>query len=115
MIEWILLASGLAVGWLWFASMAARERAVIAGRDICNREGLQLLDDTVALRRMRVRRDAMGRLAMLRRYAFEFSDTGNNRRDGEIDMLGLRILDVRLAPYRIAPPSSDVTVGPWSP
>jgi Protein of unknown function (DUF3301) len=114
-IEWVLLAGGLTAAWLWYASMAARERAVVAGREVCEREGLQLLDDTVALRHMRVRRDALGRLAILRRYAFEFSDTGNNRREGEIEMLGLRILDLRLAPYRIAPPRADVTVGPWSP
>jgi len=112
MIEWVLLCAGAAIAWFWYATMAARERAVSVGRDLCGREGLQLLDDTVALRSLSFGRDAMGRLALRRRYGFEFSDTGNNRRDGEIEMLGLRVVDTRLAPYRESPTSS-VTHGPW--
>jgi len=34
-----------------------------------------------------------------RTYAFEFSDTGNNRRRGAIVMLGGVLADLRLEPY----------------
>jgi hypothetical protein len=34
-----------------------------------------------------------------RTYTFEFSDTGNNRRNGAIVMLGARLEDLQLEPY----------------
>ena len=42
----IALASGV---WFWFDSIAARETAVRLGRDLAERCGLQMLDETVAV------------------------------------------------------------------
>lgn len=86
---------------LWADSLRARERAVRAGRDACARYSLQFLDDTVSFTRMRLARDGEGRLKIARTYTFEFSDTGNNRRDGAIVMLGGEVQDLRLEPYRL--------------
>jgi hypothetical protein len=86
---------------LWVDSLRARERAVRAGRDACSRYSLQFLDDTVSFARMRLARDGEGRLKIARTYTFEFSDTGNNRRDGAIVMLGGEVQDLRLEPYRL--------------
>jgi hypothetical protein len=95
----ILLIGGAAL--LWADSLRARERAVRAGRDACARYGLQFLDDTVSFARMRLGRDSDGRVKIARTYTFEFSDTGNNRRDGAIVMLGGEVQDLRLEPYRL--------------
>ena len=95
----ILLIAAAAL--LWTDSLRARERAVRAGRDACSRYSLQFLDDTVSFARMRVARDSEGRLKIARTYTFEFSDTGNNRRDGAIVMLGGEVQDLRLEPYRL--------------
>lgn len=86
---------------LWVDSLRARERAVRAGRDACSRYSLQFLDDTVSFARMRLARDGEGQLKIARTYTFEFSDTGNNRRDGAIVMLGGEVQDLRLEPYRL--------------
>ena len=86
---------------LWADSLRARERAVRAGRDACSRYSLQFLEDTVSFARMRLARDGEGRLKIARTYTFEFSDTGNNRRDGAIVMLGGEVQDLRLEPYRL--------------
>ena len=86
---------------LWADSLRARERAVSAGRNACSRYSLQFLDDTVSFTRMRLARDGEGRLKIARTYTFEFSDTGNNRRDGAIVMLGGDVQDLRLDPYRL--------------
>jgi len=92
----------LAVGALyWIDSLRARERAVAAGRAACDRYGVQLLDDTVAFAQLRLARDDDGRLRLRRTYAFEFSDTGNNRRRGAIVMLGGVLADLQLEPYRV--------------
>jgi len=94
----VLIAAGLL---LWVDSLRARERAVKAGRDACQRYDLQFLDDTVAFARLRLARDEEGQLKISRTYTFEFSDTGNNRRHGAIVMLGGDLADLRLEPYPV--------------
>jgi hypothetical protein len=86
---------------LWLDSLKARERAVQAGRAACERHALQFLDDTVSFARMRLKRDDEGQLKIARTYTFEFSDTGNNRRHGAIVMLGGRLADLQMEPYRL--------------
>jgi hypothetical protein len=93
-----LLMLGL-LAWFWQDSMRARERAIRIGKQVCEKEGLQLLDDTVALNSLRLKRDGDGRLGWWRRYAFEFSDDGNNRRAGAITLMGLRLDAIQLDPY----------------
>jgi hypothetical protein len=94
----VLIAAGLL---LWADSLRARERAVKAGRDACERYDLQFLDDTVAFARLRLTRDEEGQVKIARTYTFEFSDTGNNRRHGAVVMLGGRLADLRLEPYPV--------------
>jgi hypothetical protein len=100
---WELLALALALGGvaLWMDSLRARESAIAAGRAACERYGLQFLDDTVAFTRLRLARDGEGRLRLKRTYVFEFSDTGNNRRLGSLVMLGSRLEDLHIEPYRL--------------
>ena len=98
----ILAILALAAGaLLWADSLRARERALKAGRSACERYGLQFLDDTVSFARLRLARDDEGRLRIKRTYTFEFSDTGNNRRDGAIVMLGEELQDLQFEPYRL--------------
>jgi hypothetical protein len=94
----VLLAAGLL---LWVDSLRARERAVQAGRDACERYDLQFLDDTVSFARIRLARDEDGQLKIARTYTFEFSDTGNNRRRGAVVILGASLQDVQLEPYPV--------------
>jgi len=86
---------------LWLDSLRARERAVQAGRSACERYNVQLLDDTVAIARMRLGRDDEGQLKIARTYTFEFTETGNNRRQGAIQMLGHELRDLQLEPYKV--------------
>jgi hypothetical protein len=83
----------------WVDSLRARERALAAGRAACARYGVQLLDETVAASALRLARDAEGRLRIRRVFAFEFSDTGNNRRHGSVVILGAEVQDLHLEPY----------------
>jgi Protein of unknown function (DUF3301) len=91
----------IAAVFLWLDSLRARERAVQAGKSACERYDLQFLDDTVSFARMRLGRDEAGQLKIARTYTFEFSDTGNNRRHGAIVMLGARLADLQMEPYRL--------------
>lgn len=99
LLDWspLLVAAGLA--WFWHDSMRARERAVRLGRDTCQRQNLQFLDDTVALDSISVVRRAGGSLVLRRTYRFEFSDTGNNRLKGAITLAGIRLELITLEPF----------------
>jgi hypothetical protein len=81
-----------AVAWLWLDSLKVREAAVRAAREICAAEGLLLLDDTVAISGLRLRRGEDGTVRLQRSYDFEFSDTGNNRLKGSVVMLGHQLV-----------------------
>ncbi|MGH8723395.1 MAG: DUF3301 domain-containing protein [Burkholderiales bacterium] len=94
----VLIAAGI---FLWLDSLRARERAVHAGREACERHDLQFLDDTVSFARIRLARDEDGQLRIARTYTFEFSDTGNNRRHGAIVMLGGELRDLQMEPFRM--------------
>jgi hypothetical protein len=99
--ELVAIALLLAAGYLWVDSLRAREHAVTAGREACARYGVQLLDETVAFSRLRLARDAAGRIRLRRTYVFEFSETGDNRRHGAIVMLGAKLEDLQFEPYRL--------------
>jgi len=75
------------VGWFVWDSLRVRETANAAMRAACKAEGLQFLDDTVALRSVWPARNSDGRLVLRRIYDFEYSDTGHNRRNGNITMI----------------------------
>jgi hypothetical protein len=90
------------LGWFWLDSVRARDAAVAAARKACLADGLQLLDDTVSLARLKPARDDDGRLLLQRSYAFEYSDTGDNRRRGSVTLLGHSVILVNVGP-RLVP------------
>jgi hypothetical protein len=101
MWEAVALVAIAAGAVFWVDSLRARERALAAGRTACERYGLLFLDDTVAIARLGFARDADGRVHLRRNYTFEFSDTGNNRRQGAIVLLGAEVADLQLEPYPV--------------
>ena len=104
--ELIAISVGALAVWLWIDSVGAREIALRATSIACASDGLQLLDETVAIRSLRPTRDADGRLRLLREYGFEFSDTGNDRRTGRIILIGQDVEMLQLQPnlYVMAQP-----------
>lgn len=88
--HWILLFGVLALTWTWLDALRARERAIGHGHRLCKQAGVQLLDQTVSLMRLRLVRDS-GLPALARRYAFEVSLTGSDRHRGHLDLIGHRL------------------------
>jgi hypothetical protein len=95
-----LLTLGV-LGGFWLHSLGILEIARTAGRQACLRDGVQFLDDTVAGVSLALARDASGRRVLRRSYRFEFSETGNSRREGCVIMLGNRVEAVTMEPYRM--------------
>ena len=96
MLEIIGLLALIAGVWLWRDSLRARETAIRASRAACDADGVQFLDDTVAVSSLWPARDDDGRLRLRRVYTFEYSDTGDNRRRGWVTLLGERVVVLNL-------------------
>jgi hypothetical protein len=79
----------------WLKLSRAREIAVEEARRHCERNGLQLLDETVGLRALRLRRGKRGRM-LERGYGFEVSVDGDDRESGRLWMNGRRVTELVL-------------------
>lgn len=100
MTDLLLLLLLAALVGFWLDSLRALETARNAGKQACLRAGVQFLDDTVSVTALGFGRTAQGRTAIRRTYRFEFSDTGNNRLEGAITLLGARVVALDMEPYR---------------
>jgi hypothetical protein len=96
------LIAVVGLGWFWLDGIKARDIAVAAARRACDAEGLQFLDESVSVASTRLARDDAGTLRIRRSFNFEYSDTGDNRRPGDVGMLGHRVTSVSLALSTIA-------------
>jgi hypothetical protein len=103
-IALLFLLFGLAgLAWFWFDSMRALEAARGAGKQACCNAGVQFLDDTVARTALALVRDGAGRRVLRRTYRFEFSATGNDRLEGQLELLGNKVTQITMEPYQILP------------
>ncbi len=75
---------------VWYDSMKARERTLSMARQGCQEMSVQLLDDTVSLSYMGLKRDASGRLRIRRVYEFRYLDSMQVIQNGTIMLLGER-------------------------
>ncbi|HEX7371101.1 MAG TPA: DUF3301 domain-containing protein [Rhodanobacteraceae bacterium] len=92
---WLPLFAIAILAGTWFHVLRLREHVTAHARDICTQRGLQLLDDSVALHRIRIgwRR---GGLHIVREYRFETSVGGNDRQVASITLVGDRIMGASL-------------------
>jgi hypothetical protein len=98
----VALLALASVAGAWLKATRARERAMDEARRQCAQHGLQLLDETVGLRSLRLRR-VDGRRRLEFGYAFEVSVHGDDRLDGRLWMHGDRLAGLSL-------PSAEPTV-----
>ena len=95
----LLVAIAIAA-WIWLDSIKAREVAVAAGQQAAEIYGLQFLDETVAMTRLRTARNSYGRMQLKRTYGFEVSDTGVERLACSVTLLGKRVESIDIPPHR---------------
>lgn len=100
LLDILLLLPVVALVMFWSDSLRALEVARNAGKKACTHEGVQFLDDTVTVSALALARDTLGRIAIRRTYRFEFSDTGDNRLEGTLVLLGARVESIEMEPFR---------------
>ena len=94
--ESLVLAGLAGVAAFWWDGLQKRELAIQSARRACEQAGVQFLDETVALKKMTLRRDANQRARVYREFAFEFSSVGDDRQTGRVYLLGNRVLSADL-------------------
>lgn len=97
----LLLAAFLSLLAYWWKAQGVKQLAFHAVKKHCKEMDVQLLDEGVVLRGFWFKRDDEGQLKVWRSYLFEFSSTGNERYQGRVIMLGLKIEQIELAPHRL--------------
>jgi len=88
----ILLGGGMLA---WSTARAAAERARGVAAKVCRDARVQLLDETVSLDRLGLRRNRHGRVRVLRQYRYEYSRDGLERVPAALALLGADVLWVQ--------------------
>lgn len=108
---WLPLLSLFALAAAWYHVLRLRERVTTHARQLCERHGLQLLDDSVALHRLHANWQN-GALHVTREYRFETSRGGDDRQAASITVQGDRIVASgmpSLEPAATAPAAAAAT------
>lgn len=87
--------------WYWLKTREIKEAAYLAARKYCEEHDIEILDQAVVLRGIRLKRNARGTMQINRRYSFDFTSTGDDRYEGHVFVLGQRIESVELEVHRI--------------
>lgn len=104
-----LLILAVAIGfWLW-RTLGLRDRALALVRQHCRQADVQLLDESIYLNKVRIGRSKGLRFALVRRYGFEFTVTGERRYHGYVELYGPRLRHIELAPHPFPGGSPDNT------
>lgn len=72
--------------WIWFNELKAHESACRLSRELCHNLGWQLLDYTVSLRRIVLRRNGQNQWRIRRSYDFELSTDGTDRHSASLNL-----------------------------
>jgi hypothetical protein len=99
--EVVLILGLAAYAVYFFQALRIRELALQAARRSCDREGVQLLDQTVSMQRLSLSRDASGSWRVWRQFRFEYTVDGEERERGSVIMLGNRLQALVMAEHRL--------------
>ena len=87
--------------WFWWDSRGVAEKAIQAAKKNCEQASLTFLNDTVGWKKIRLKRNRLGRVQIQRTYFFEFASDMSQRYKGEVIMLGQGVSKITLDVYRI--------------
>lgn len=94
MIEIPLLLTLFALGFFWYNQMKALDAVRLAAKQLTIQKNWAFLDDSVMQKHISIK-PHRGRLALLREFQFEFSDTEAKRHQGTIIHHGQQVKEVK--------------------
>jgi len=106
----LFLAIIIVIILIWFESLRVRESVTRMCRELCEKSDLQLLDQTVSLASISLRRSVSRRTFLHRIYHFEVSSNGSDRFAGYVSLAGRTVEAVQ-----IDSPEGMTTIYPVTP
>ena len=103
-----ILLTVFALAWYFFSELKVREIALNAARLHSDKMDVQLLDQSVGVHRVWLKRGRDNWLHIWRNYQFEFTSTGDERYKGHVITLGEWVESVQLPVHR-APASQSTS------
>ncbi|MEM7082215.1 MAG: DUF3301 domain-containing protein [Pseudomonadota bacterium] len=95
MWPYLILVLLLTASWFWFDTMKIRELANEVARQGCRRADVQFLDGTVSFAKLSLINSPSG-LRFRRVFTFDYSENGENRRQGFIVFVGAQVANLGL-------------------
>ncbi|MBN4080143.1 DUF3301 domain-containing protein [Beggiatoa alba] len=111
--EFFILLFLVGVIFYWINTVRTKEIACMHGKAACQKVAVTFLDETVEIKKVRLKRNNQGNVVFYREYRFEFSSDGIRRFEAEIIMLGNQLFDLKMSAYpetMVAKPS-DLEAG----
>lgn len=85
----------------WWRSDKIKHDALAHVSRYCKKQNLQLLDQTLVLKGVKLGRNENGSLIFRRKYSFEFTSTGEVRYQGQVVLYGASLHRMDLEAYII--------------
>ncbi len=95
---WFIIFAIIAL--LWWRTHEIKQIAYRLAKRHCSEMEVQFLDDSIVLRRIRLKRLTNGQISLLRVFHFEFATIGDARYQGEVIFNGFKLHSIELEPYR---------------
>lgn len=101
LLQLFILLACLAIAIYFFSELHVREIALKAARQHSDELSVQLLDQSVGIHRVWLKRGRDNRLHIWRNYQFEFTSTGDERYKGHVITLGEQVETVQLQVHKV--------------
>jgi hypothetical protein len=87
---------------LWWQGQGVKAFALSKVVKYCNDQDLQLLDESLVLKRLWLARGSSGAVQIKRTYQFEFTSTGEHRYLGFVVMIGWKVIQLEMQPHHLS-------------
>ena len=88
------------LAWVFWRQLAVREKAFRHAAAACEQAGVQMLDQSIGLAKLRWAKLQNGQRGILREYRFEFTSTGEQRYTGRVFMVGETLQQCEMDAFR---------------
>ncbi len=90
----VWLSVFIAIAGLWWHGQGVKASALKHVKRYCDDHDIQLLDESLVLRKLWFARNNRGVINLQRTYFFEFTSTGEYRYRGTVSLLGYRLQSI---------------------
>lgn len=102
-----MIALVVITGVLFWRAHGLRERALAITRRYCQQQHVMLLDESVGLQKLRLKKTAPRQWRLVRTYGFEFTVSGAERYQGHITLISGYAPAIYLPPHRFSSPPEE--------